>query len=194
VQQSLAQCGFICTYIFFNCKLTVHAEPFGYAQLSLCPAHFLEKRMRTIINAFLVMLGLLLSTVSGAENRAVDININGIGPGVDGAVLTTLQQVIGHAVANGVIDKFIVNGYGKEGGFFACAQAAPRSKAFGSFIKQLRSLSPDPNTTAYSVTLAVSCPTPTEPVVCTMDVKACPDGSFVSRVAPSCAFSPCPGK
>ncbi|MCF8007689.1 MAG: hypothetical protein K9K84_09795 [Methylovulum sp.] len=150
--------------------------------------------MRTTINTFLIMLGLVLSTVSNAENRAVEININGIGPGVDAAVFTTLQQVIGHAVGNGVIDKFIVNGYGKEGGFFACAQAAPRSKAFGNFIKQLRSLTPDPKTTAYSVTLAVSCSTPTEPVLCTMDVKTCPDGSFVSRVAPSCAFAPCPGE
>jgi len=25
-----------------------------------------------------------------------------------------------------------------------------------------------------------------------MDVKECPDGSFVSRVAPSCEFAPCP--
>ena len=31
-----------------------------------------------------------------------------------------------------------------------------------------------------------------EPVVCTMDVKECPDGSYVSRVAPKCDFAPCP--
>jgi len=30
------------------------------------------------------------------------------------------------------------------------------------------------------------------PSVCTMDVKLCPDGSYVSRVAPSCAFATCP--
>jgi hypothetical protein len=29
-------------------------------------------------------------------------------------------------------------------------------------------------------------------VFCTMDAKQCPDGSFVGRVAPSCAFAPCP--
>lgn len=28
--------------------------------------------------------------------------------------------------------------------------------------------------------------------VCTQDVKSCPDGSFVSRQPPSCAFAPCP--
>ncbi len=29
-------------------------------------------------------------------------------------------------------------------------------------------------------------------VVCTMDAMQCPDGSFVGRVPPSCAFAPCP--
>ncbi|MCE9643718.1 hypothetical protein K8Q93_00500 [Candidatus Parcubacteria bacterium] len=28
--------------------------------------------------------------------------------------------------------------------------------------------------------------------VCTMDVKLCPDGSYVSRIPPSCAFAACP--
>jgi hypothetical protein len=31
-----------------------------------------------------------------------------------------------------------------------------------------------------------------EAIFCAMDVKECPDGSFVSRVAPSCEFAPCP--
>ncbi len=29
-------------------------------------------------------------------------------------------------------------------------------------------------------------------VRCTMDVRQCPDGSYVGRVAPSCSFAPCP--
>ena len=29
-------------------------------------------------------------------------------------------------------------------------------------------------------------------VVCTMEVKQCPDGSYVGRVSPSCEFAPCP--
>ena len=32
-----------------------------------------------------------------------------------------------------------------------------------------------------------------EMVFCTMDAKLCPDGSYVGRVAPDCAFAPCPG-
>jgi hypothetical protein len=30
-------------------------------------------------------------------------------------------------------------------------------------------------------------------IACTMDAKACPDGSYVGRVGPRCEFSPCPG-
>jgi len=32
------------------------------------------------------------------------------------------------------------------------------------------------------------------PVICAMDAKKCPDGSFVSRQAPDCKFAPCPNK
>jgi len=31
-----------------------------------------------------------------------------------------------------------------------------------------------------------------KPVACTMDAKACPDGSFVGRIVPNCEFAPCP--
>ena len=37
-------------------------------------------------------------------------------------------------------------------------------------------------------------PMPDDPIVCTADVKQCPDGSTVSRnPARGCAFEPCPG-
>jgi hypothetical protein len=31
-----------------------------------------------------------------------------------------------------------------------------------------------------------------KPVACTMDAKACPDGSYVGRIAPNCEFATCP--
>ena len=31
-------------------------------------------------------------------------------------------------------------------------------------------------------------------VMCTMDVKLCPDGSAVGRSGPNCEFTPCPGQ
>jgi hypothetical protein len=42
--------------------------------------------------------------------------------------------------------------------------------------------------------LAISCTKTEKPVACTMEAKACPDGSFVGRVAPNCEFAPCPGQ
>ena len=33
---------------------------------------------------------------------------------------------------------------------------------------------------------------PIDPVMCTMDAKLCPDGSYVSRQGPNCEFAPCP--
>ena len=35
---------------------------------------------------------------------------------------------------------------------------------------------------------------PAEEVMCTMEAKQCSDGSYVSRVAPSCDFALCPGE
>lgn len=137
-------------------------------------------------------LAVLMSMPAMAENRAVEISINGIGPAVDAAAFETVKQVIGHAVASGVVDKFIVSGYGIEGGFAACAQASFRTKAFGAFVKQLRTITPDPNTTAYTLRSTAACPE--ETTVCTQEVKQCPDGSFVGRVPPSCNFAPCPGE
>lgn len=34
---------------------------------------------------------------------------------------------------------------------------------------------------------------PNDPVACTMEAKACPDGSYVGRQGPNCEFAPCPG-
>lgn len=34
----------------------------------------------------------------------------------------------------------------------------------------------------------------TKPVICTMDAKQCPDGSYVGRIGPNCKFKTCPGE
>lgn len=125
--------------------------------------------------------------------RAVEVSITGIGPAMDVAASSTVRQVIGHAVAGGVIDRFIVLGYGVEGGFSACAQAAPtgRVENFNAVINQLNAIQTNPQTTVYSVQPVESCTT--DVVFCTQDARECPDGSFVSRVPPSCEFDRCPG-
>ncbi len=141
----------------------------------------------------LLIASVITATGAYAENRAVEININGIGPAVDAAAFDTVKQVIGGAVANGVIEKFIVNGRGIEGGFSACAEASSRSPEFVSFVKQLRTIKANPLTTAYSINTVESCVTEAT-TFCTQDVFLCSDGSYVGRVAPSCEFAPCPGK
>lgn len=40
---------------------------------------------------------------------------------------------------------------------------------------------------------APTCQSTTEPVACTMDAKACPDGTFVGRIPPNCEWASCPG-
>jgi hypothetical protein len=49
-------------------------------------------------------------------------------------------------------------------------------------------IEPGTNATTTVTTTA----TTTGPVACTMDAKACPDGSFVGRAGPKCEFTPCP--
>jgi hypothetical protein len=144
----------------------------------------------------LVTLAVLsVATPAFAENRAVEVSINGIGPAVDAAAYQKVRRVIGNAIAKGVIDKFIVYGYGIEGGFSACAEAAAphgQVKKLGAFVRRLRSIHPNPETTAYSMKLVESCAS--NEVVCPQDAKQCSDGSFVSRVLPSCEFAACPAE
>ena len=40
--------------------------------------------------------------------------------------------------------------------------------------------------------LLIGCVPPIEPLVCTEEAKQCPDGSFVGRTGPNCAFEKCP--
>jgi hypothetical protein len=142
--------------------------------------------------SYMLSFILLMASTANAANRAVEIDIGGIGPAVDAAAADTVKQVIGYGVANGTLDKFLIRGVGIEGGFSACAQASPFSKNFGSFVKQLRTIKPDRNTTAYSVRSVPSCSE--DLVACTQEVKLCPDGkTYVGRISPSCAFAPCPG-
>lgn len=142
--------------------------------------------------SFMFLLILFITKPAFAQNNAVEVSISGIGPPVDAAAYETVRQVIGHAVADGVIDKFVVYGYGVEGGFSGCIEAAPQGQEenLDAVIRQLNTINPDPQTTAYSVVPTESCTT--EVIFCTQDAKLCPDGSSVGRVPPSCSFAPCP--
>ena len=148
--------------------------------------------MNKITLRFIFLALLVAASSAFAAKRAVEINIGGIGPAADEAAMATIKQVIGQAVANGVIDNVSTNAAAIpiEGGFSVCAQASPYTKNFPFFIKQLKAITPNKNTTAYSLKLVQSCSE--EVTFCTQDAQICPDGSYVGRVPPSCAFAPCP--
>jgi hypothetical protein len=115
------------------------------------------------INGLLVSPGILAKPAPVAETRhAIEISIGGIGPGVDAVAYKKLRLLIGNAVANSVIDKFLIYGYGREGGFSACVEdrpsSQPPSKAFERFVKQLNGIKPDTNTSFYSINRLLACP------------------------------------
>lgn len=60
-----------------------------------------------------------------------------------------LRHLIGDAVSNKLIDKFIVYGYDEEGGFSACVEAntaTATSPAFEKFVKRLNNIHPKSGT------------------------------------------------
>jgi hypothetical protein len=152
------------------------------------------KKMKTFAYLLLVGSVLVMTAPAFAENRAVNIAIGSIGGAVDNAALQTVRQVIGYAVARGTVDTFIVlNKVAIEPILSACAEAGfyTQRQEFTAFVQQLRSIRPQLGT-FYNVQPTAHCLRDTD-VFCTDDVQACPDGSFVGRVPPSCKFAACPG-
>ncbi|MFN6476376.1 hypothetical protein [Nostoc sp. DedQUE07] len=106
---------------------------------------------------------LSISAPAVAESRAVNISIGSIGGSLDNAALRTVRQVIGSAVGNSTVDKFIVysprtGSIPIEGGLSACAEAGfgISNTTFNAFVQQLRSINPKPGT-FYNLELTASC-------------------------------------
>jgi hypothetical protein len=96
------------------------------------------------------------------ENRhAVEISIGSIGTGIDTKAYLNLRKVIGNAITNSIIDKFVIYGYGIEGGFSGCVEDRPSSAipstAFNQFLTQLNAIHPKSGTT-YSLHRIKTCP------------------------------------
>jgi hypothetical protein len=106
------------------------------------------------------------AAVAAPAPVALEIQIGGIGPGVDPIAFRKVKTVIADAVMRGTIDYFDVYGYGKEGGFSACVEKG-RFAAAGSFeatYRALRLIKANPSTTAYNVTPVEACTYPQAPV------------------------------
>lgn len=94
-----------------------------------------------------------------AAPTAIEIQIGGIGPGVDASAFRKVKLLIAEAVYSDTVAYFDVYGYGKEGGFSACVEKG-RFAADGSFerlLKSLKAIKPNPGTTAYGVTVVTQC-------------------------------------
>jgi len=151
-----------------------------------------------LVSLLLVNFSAFAVTPDSTEKRGINISVWSTGGALDSAVLRAVRRVVGYSVASGIVDTFVVYSpkvggpIPKEGGLSACAEAgfnADKQK-FNSFVNELLTIKPKSGT-FFEIEPVDNCDKE-EQVFCQQDVKSCPDGSFVSRVPPSCAFSPCP--
>jgi hypothetical protein len=163
-----------------------------------------ETNMKTYARTFLAASLLTVSASAfaqtGGPSGAVNISIGSTGGALDDAALRTVRQVVGHAVASGAVDTFLVyspragSPVPIEGGLSACAEAGFNipGDTFDLFVQDLSSIRPQEGT-FYNLVRAESC-SRDENIACTQDAQRCPDGSYVGRVPPTCDFAPCPGE
>jgi hypothetical protein len=157
--------------------------------------------MKKYVCSFLAASLLTISAPAFAQTDAVNIGIGSIGGPLDDAALRTVRQVVGHAVASGTVDVFLVYSPRAgfpipiEGGLSACAEAGFNvpEETFDLFIENLLSIHPQEGT-FYNVERAEGCSGRDESFGCPEDAQVCPDGSSVGRLPPSCGFAGCPGE
>ena len=123
----------------------------------------MQKTMGLFLTAALFTQVAVAETTKAVETRhAIEISINGNGYVVDKNSYKKVRKAIGDAVTNDVIDKFVIYGYAKEGGFSACVEDRPSSNppsaAFEKFVKQLNAIKPPRKTTGYSINRVQTCP------------------------------------
>lgn len=94
----------------------------------------------------------------GQTPRALEIGIFSIGTAVDAAAVRSVRQIIGRAVAKGVIDTYITTYDNSiEGGTTSCIQLSPAEDS--KSLRQLESelLRIQPIATGYSVNAVAAC-------------------------------------
>lgn len=105
------------------------------------------------IKLALVAASLGLSTSPAAwaqESRAVEITIFGTGPAVDARAFREVRTRIAREVVNNNVTRFIVSGFGTEGGFSACVELRSEREAHDLYVR-LGRVRPDPSTTSYDL-------------------------------------------
>jgi hypothetical protein len=102
------------------------------------------------------------ATTSATTPNAIEIQIGGIGPGVDAVAYRKVKLLLADALYRDTVAYFSVYGYGKEGGFSACVEKGRLTTAgsFEQLLKSLKAIKANPSTTAYNVAVAANCAYP----------------------------------
>lgn len=125
----------------------------------------MKNLVRFMVLASTLIAGLTVSSadvVTEEDRHAVEVSIGNIQTGADRETYRKLRRLIGNAVENNVIDKFVIYGYGSEGGFSACVEDKPAlepqppSQAFENTVKKLLAIQPQPGV-IYSVNRIKTC-------------------------------------
>lgn len=113
-----------------------------------------------IITWYIVLLSSLflnanvfaLNLAAKTNPIGVEVSIGSIGGEFDVTAYKALRKAIGENVKNEILDKFLIYGYGIEGGFSGCVEAAPGmaiSSRFSKFLTKLAAIKPKTGTTFY---------------------------------------------
>uniref|UniRef100_UPI001C4F448F hypothetical protein n=1 Tax=Crenothrix polyspora TaxID=360316 RepID=UPI001C4F448F len=85
--------------------------------------------MKTFARFVVLVTTLLASTTAFSTSlpikqgkHAVEITIANSGNGIDSAFPSKVKKIIGNAIATGVVDKFVVYGYGLDSDFTGCVE------------------------------------------------------------------------
>ncbi|MEQ1637276.1 MAG: hypothetical protein ABL903_11325 [Methylococcales bacterium] len=141
--------------------------------------------MKKIIYSVLTCLVLLPSPAIFAETNAITLNLVSEAGPLDLVALGSARKLIGAAIADGILDAFLVNPLSthvvttKKTVFSACLESAADStpQAFETFVKSLRGIHPKSGT-AVKIVVTVGCQKKHEVVAITcggITDKLCPD-------------------
>lgn len=129
----------------------------------------MKPRLSAALCATFIALGMAMPAHAQkpSPSAALEINIGGIGPGVDAKAYAKVKLLIAEAVFSNTVSYFNVAGYGKEGGFSACIEQgrlAPEG-SFERLTRALKAIRVDRSTSFYGVEAVTRCTYPVAPEV-----------------------------
>ena len=99
---------------------------------------------------------LMSNTASATENRAIKIQVFGVQMAPKAEDYQAVRAVIGGLVADLAIEKYVVNGWGIEGGFDVCIQQSAFTK-LEDILAKLKAIRVDASVTHFSAEPTLNC-------------------------------------